>query len=144
MALSNVSRYTKVVIDWGLMSSDFDGVFRVVSQRPYKGKPEAGLAPGTTFTLQVVEDKAPPVIDKTTGKPKENNVFETFEATVVGQEYPAPFRKGDYVELDGFMPEASFYIDFNLILRFQAIQATSAPKGEPQEARGNLKLGSKE
>lgn len=141
MALTNTNRYTKVVIDWNLMNGDFGGVFRIVSQRPYKGKPEAGLAPGVTFTLQVVEDKAPPIIDKATGQPRENNVFETFEATVVGQEYPAPFRKGDYVELDGFMPEASFYIDFSLILRFQSIRATNSPN---QAAKGGLKLGGKE
>lgn len=144
MALNNVRRYTKVVIDWGQMNTDFGGAFRVVSQRAYKGKPEAGLASGVTFTLQVVEDKAPPVIDKGTGQPMENNVFETFEATVVGQKYPAPFRKGDYVELDGFMPEASFYIDFSLILRFQSIKATNSPKGDVQEPKGSLKLGIKE
>lgn len=144
MALNNTARYTKTVIDWELMNSELGGFFRVVSQRPYKGKPEAGLAPGVTFTLQVIEDKAPPIIDKATGHLKENNVFETFEATVVGQKYPASFRKGDYVELDGFMPEASFYIDFSLILRFQSIRATNAPKDETQEAKGGLKLGSKD
>lgn len=133
----NISKYTKTVIDWPTMNRDFGGVYRLVSQRPYKGKPEAGLAPGATVTLQVIEDKADPVIDKSTGKPKDDNVFETFEATIVGLSYPAPFEKGDYVALDGFMPEASYYIDFTPILRFQSLKAAAAPKpAQPQQGQG--------
>lgn len=133
----DVNRYIETVIHWDDMNNDFGGVYRLVSQRPYRGKAEAGLAPGVTVTLQVIEDKADPIVVKSTGKPKENNVFETFEATIVGLSYPVSFKKGDYVALDGFMPEASYYIDFTPILRFQALKAAAAPKPtQPQQVQG--------
>ncbi len=128
----NSWKYVETVVHGEKLNADFGGVYRLVSQRPYKGKPEAGLAAGITACLMVLEDHSEPTIDKATGKPKDNNVFETFEVTIPGLAYPAPFAKGDYVALDGFMPEASFSIDHNLILRFKTLRAASAPKSQGQ------------
>ena len=84
MAIQNGYRYVKSVIDGDKMLNDFANQFRFVSQKPYKGNSEKGLAAGTTVTLQIIRDDSAPIIDKTTGKPKDNNVFETFDATIVG------------------------------------------------------------
>lgn len=121
------NRYVKNIVLGDKLLSDLGNCFRVVSQRLYKGKPEANLAAGTVFTLQITQDNSDPIVDKKTGLVKDNNVFETIEVTVVGCEYPAPFQKGDYVSLGGFVEDASYYIDYNLILRFREIKKIAPP-----------------
>ena len=117
----SVSPYIRTVIDWDSMNRDWGGSYILVSQRPYRGKPEAGLAPGATVTLQIMQDAHDHGVDKA-GRPRDNNALETFSATIVGCTYPLPLQKGDKVKLGGFMPDASYFIDFSLILRFSSIE----------------------
>ena len=117
----NASPYVKTLIDWAGMDKDWGHTYMLVSQRPYKGKPEAGLAPGATVTLPIMQDAHDYGVDKS-GRPRDNNALETFSVTIVGCSYPLPFTKGDKVKLDGFMPDASYYIDYSLILRFSSIE----------------------
>ena len=105
----NISPYVRTVIDWEAMDKDWGQQYLYVSQRPYKGKPEAGLAPGATVTLQILTDAHDHGTDRT-GRPRDNNALETFSVTVVGCSYPLPLSKGDRVQLGGFIAEASFYI----------------------------------
>lgn len=113
-------KYVRQVIDANKMIADFGNTFMVVSGKPFKGKPESGLAAGTTFTLQVMKDDSAPTYDKE-GKLQDNNLYESFEVTIPGLAYPTDFKKGDKVRLGNFMPEVSYYIDFKLILRFDGI-----------------------
>lgn len=122
----NASPYIKTLIDWEGMDKDWGGSYTFVSQRPYKGKPEAGLAPGATVTLQIMQDAHDHGVDKS-GRPRDNNTLETFSATVVGCTYPLPFNKGDMVKLGSFMSDASYYIDYSLILRFSSIEKAQQP-----------------
>lgn len=122
----NVTPYIHTVIDWDSMARDWGGSYIFVSQRPYKGKPEAGLAPGATVTLQIMQDAHDHGVDKS-GRPKDNNALETFSATIVGCPYPLPFAKGDKVKLSGFLSDASYYIDYSLILRFSSIEKMQQP-----------------
>ncbi len=122
----NASPYVKTLIDWAGMDKDWGHTYMLVSQRPYKGKPEAGLAPGATVTLQIMQDAHDYGVDKS-GRPRDNNALETFSVTIVGCSYPLPFTKGDKVKLDGFMPDASYYIDYSLILRFSHIEKVQQP-----------------
>lgn len=119
--LRNVNRYVVTSINITQFLTDFDNRFKVVSQRSYKGKPQKGLGHGVTMTLQVLEDHAPPILNKDTGEPIENNVLENFNVTFIG-DLPVVLKKGDIITIDskGFLPEVSYYIDFNLILRFRA------------------------
>ena len=66
----NASPYIKTLIDWEGMDKDWGGSFIFVSQRPYKGKPEAGLGPGTTVTLQIMQDAHDHGVDKA-GRPRD-------------------------------------------------------------------------
>ena len=116
-----VSPYVRTVIDWAAMDKDWGGSYIFVSQRPYKGKAEASLAPGATVTLQIMQDAHDHGVDKA-GRQRDNNTLEVFSATIVGCTYPLPFAKGDKVKLGGFMPDASYFIDFSLILRFSSIE----------------------
>ena len=117
----SVSPYVRTVIDWTAMDKDWGGSYTFVSQRPYIGKAEASLAPGATVTLQIMQDAHDHGVDKA-GRQRDNNALEVFSATIVGCTYPLPFAKGDKVKLGGFMPDASYFIDFSLILRFSSIE----------------------
>lgn len=129
------SKYVRTVIDVEQMLKDFDNVFLVVSTRSYQGKPEQNLAPGATFTLQVLKDMSEVQIDKKTNLPIENNLMEQFQVTIPGLPYPSDIKKGDYVRLGKFMPEVSYYINFNLILRFGEIVKVQPNK--PQSGGAN-------
>ena len=124
----NISPYVRTVIAWEAMDKDWGQQYLYVSQRPYKGKPEAGLAPGATVTLQILTDAHDHGTDKT-GRPRDNNALETFSVTVVGCSYPLPLSKGDRVQLEGFIAEASYYIDYSPILRFQKIEKVQLQQG---------------
>ena len=131
-----VSPYVRTVIDWTAMDKDWGGSYTFVSQRPYKGKPEAGLAPGATVTLQIMQDAHDHGVDKS-GRQRDNNTLEVFTATIVGCTYPLPFGKGDKVKLGGFLPDASYYIDFSLILRFSSIEKVQTPaQAAPATSKG--------
>ena len=116
------NRYVETVIHADELLNDVGRGLRFVSQKPYPGKPEANLAAGATVTLQITEDNSSPIVDEKTGRTKDNNVLETFDATIVGVAYPLDIQKGDIVELGDFIPEASYFIKFNLILRFRSIR----------------------
>ena len=122
----NVTPYIHTVIDWDSMARDWGGSFTFVSQSPYRGKPEAGLAAGATVTLQINNDTHDHGVD-TSGRKRDNNALETFMATVIGCNYPLPFVKGDKVTLGGFRPDASYYINYSLILRFSSIEKAQQP-----------------
>jgi len=121
MGIQNGYRYTRTVVDGVRMLNDFDNRFRFVSQKPFKAKPEKGLEAGTTVTLQILADKSAPIHDKD-GRVKENNVFQTFDAMIVGAKYPLPLVKGDFVTLGDFMQDESYFIDFDFVLRFRTIK----------------------
>lgn len=122
----NVTPYIHTVIDWDSMARDWGGSFTFVSQSPYRCKPEAGLAAGATVTLQINNDTHDHGVDKS-GRKRDNNALETFMATVIGCNYPLPFVKGDKVTLGGFRPDASYYINYSLILRFSSIEKAQQP-----------------
>ena len=111
----NASPYIKTLIDWEGMDKDWGGSYTFVNQVVYKGKPESGLAPGATVTLQILQDAHDHGTDKA-GRKRNNNALETFTATIVGCTYPLPFVKGDKVKLDGFLPESSYYINYSLMM----------------------------
>lgn len=128
------SKYVHQVIDAQQMLTDFGNTFMVVSSKPFKGKPEKGLAAGSSFTLQVMKDDSAPRYDKD-GQLKDNNLFESFDVTIPGLAYPSDIRKGDKVRLGNFMSEVSYYIDFKLILRFDGISKLQS-KPSTQSAGG--------
>ena len=72
----NASPYIRTIIDWNGMDKDWGHAYMLVSQRPYKGKPGAGLAPGATVTLQIMQDAHDHGVDKA-GRPRDNNALET-------------------------------------------------------------------
>lgn len=126
MPIQNAYRYSVTKINIDQFFRDTLNEYLVVSQRPYRGKTDLDgkiiIEPGANITLQVITDISEPVIDKKTGEIKENNELETFEVTIEGCQYPLPLKKGDKVSLGDFDEENSYYINYNLILRFRKIK----------------------
>ncbi|RGF29097.1 hypothetical protein DW106_05525 [Ruminococcus sp. AM09-18-1] len=124
--LNNGYRYVKNIIEIEKFLKDTGNRYMLISQRHFKGKfsenGECEIPEGTTLGLQILEDHSEPVIDKLTGEEKPDNTLETFEVTVVGSQYPLPIKKGSKVRLYNFMPEFSYYINFNFILRFGKVE----------------------
>lgn len=126
MPIQNAYRYSVTKINIDQFFRDTLNEYLVVSQRPYRGKTDLDgkiiIEPGANITLQIIRDISEPIIDKKTGEIKENNELETFEVTIEGCQYPLPLKKGDKVSLGDFDEENSYYINFNLILRFRKIK----------------------
>ena len=118
-------RYIKQLIDVQKLLDDFDNRFLLVSQRKYNGKIVDGkvITPeGVSVTVQILTDRSDPVVNKNTGKIMDDNKFETFDVTILGASYPLPLKKGDIVSFHDFESDSSYYVDFNLILRFKGIE----------------------
>lgn len=129
--IHNSNSFVKIVIDGNAIADKLLHNSRLVGQRPYKGKPESGIKPGATVTLQITVDSSGGYVDRSTGEICDNTM-ETIDVTIVDCDFPLPLKKGDYCDVSGFLPECSYYIDHNLILRYSSIRKAtpSAPTRE--------------
>ena len=126
MALINTWFFTKTVIDWEIIAKATHNQFRVASVRPYVDK--KGLLPdGYTLTLTVLQDDFDYGVDKS-GVPRENNVYQNFDVTVLTRKHDV--KKGDIVRLLDFVPDHSFAINFDMILRFKNLEIIQKPAAQ--------------
>lgn len=104
------------------LKKSFGNDFIFVTSRPYIDK--KGILPnGFTATLQVVHDSNDYGVDSRTGKPRDNNVFQTFDVTILDGTDGTQFQKGQHVRLGKFRGDISFEINFELILRYESMEA---------------------
>lgn len=128
MALINTWFFTKLVIDWDMIAKATKNQYRVVSVRPYKDK--KGILPdGYTLTLTVLKDDFDYGVDKE-GKPRENNQYQNFDATVLNRK--RDIKKGDIVRLLDFDSDNSYAINFDMHLRFHDCEIL-----QPQGVKAN-------
>lgn len=128
--MKNINKFVKTVIDMDTFLKNTGNKYKVVSQNPFMDNSGKAGSKGTTFTLLILEDSTDYGIDKRTGIQKDNNVFETFDVTILdGTTRHITLKKGDLVSLEGFIPELSYAIDFNLILRFRTIRKINLREG---------------
>ncbi len=124
--INNGHRYTRTVIEIEKFLEDTSNRYMLISQRPFRGKYDTDgnceIPEGVTVGLQILEDHSAPVIDRNTGEIKQDNKYETFDATIVGVQYPLPIKKGSKVRLYDFLSEYSYYINYNFILRFGGLE----------------------
>lgn len=123
MALTNSWYFVKNIVDGQKMLDCFENKFRLVAQRPYEDK-KGVLPSGVTVTLMVLKDSADYGVDKKTGRERDNNIYQTFDATILNgtQELPSEFTKGKIVRLVNFREDCSYSIGFDLLLRFDDIE----------------------
>lgn len=102
--------------------------YQLVSQKSYLSKknPEDK---GVTLTLLITHDDMDYGVDKN-GRKRDNNVLNTFEVTILNGQTEVPFKKGDKVSLVDFIPEKSYVIGFDLLLRFRDIRKAGDSNGK--------------
>lgn len=120
--LKNTFIFTKTIFDAEAFLEGTGNQFRFVSQRPYLDKNGKCGIQGTTVTLLVTQDTTNYGIDKQTGKQRESNELETFDATILNGETHLNLNKGDIVSLVDYDPDHSYVMGFELILRFKDIE----------------------
>ena len=101
-------------------------LYQFVSQKPFRSKknPEEK---GVTATLLIIHDDKDYGVDKQ-GKKRDNNVLQTFDVTILNGETTLPLKKGEKVSLGNFLPEKSYVIGFDLILRYDSIKRVGDAK----------------
>lgn len=115
MSLVNIFKFTENKIKWNEIEKATHNQYRVVSVRPFTDK--KGMLPeGYNLTLMVLKDDYDYGCDKN-GVPRENNVFQNFDVTVLSRKSKP--KKGDMIRLQGFDDEHSYVIGFDLLLRFK-------------------------
>lgn len=117
--MKNAFRFTKTVIRADVFLKNTENRYMVVAQAPYLDKKAKIGSVGTILTLMITKDSTDYGIDKNTQRPRENNVYETFDVTILNGKTHLDVQKGDFVALDGFDEDHSYFIDNNLILRFK-------------------------
>ena len=120
MAIQNSWVYTQTRFDAEKFLKATRNIFMFVSAKPYQSKknPEDK---GTTATLSIIHDDMDYGVDKN-GRRRDNNVLNTFDVTILNGKSEVPFKKGDKVSLAGFIPEKSYVIGFDVLLRFRDIK----------------------
>ena len=120
--------YTHTSFDAEAFLKATGNAFLLVSQKPYQSKknPEDK---GTTLTLSILHDSMDYGVDKN-GHKRDNNVLNTFDATILNGQSEVPFKKGEKVSLAGFIAEKSYVIGFDVLLRFREVRKAGEPNGK--------------
>lgn len=121
MPIANAWKFTETKFKANEFLTSTGNIFRLVSQRPYGSKKEPDEK-GVTLTLLITQDETDYGSDKKTGLPRDNNVLNTFDVTILNGKDRISVQKGEYVRLIDFIHEKSFIIGFDLILRFKDVE----------------------
>lgn len=120
MAIQNSWVYTQTLFKAEEFKKNTRNEYQFVSQRPYESKKDANEK-GVSVTLLIIHDDHDYGKDKN-GNKRDTNVLNTFDVTIMNGETSLPFKKGDKVSLGQLLPDKSFIIGFDLILRFDSIR----------------------
>lgn len=121
--------YTQTRFDAETFLKATGNVFQFVSAKPYQSKKDPEDK-GSILTLLITHDSMDYGIDKKTGRKRDNNVLNTFDVTIINGKSEVPFKKGDKVSLVGFIPEKSFVIGFDVLLRFRDVRKAGDTNGQ--------------
>lgn len=117
--IKNIGKYTQTIFKADVFAKATGNHYRVVSQAPYLDKKGKAGIQGTMLTLMVIEDSMDYGVDKNTGLPRDNNVMETFDVTILNGQTHLDLKKGDEIALKDYDPEHSYVMDYSLILRYK-------------------------
>lgn len=120
MSIQNSWVYTQTRFDAEKFLKATQNIFLFVSAKPYQSK-KAPEDKGATLTLSILHDSMDYGVDKN-GAKRDNNVLNTFDVTILNGKSEVPFKKGEKVSLVGFIPEKSYVIGFDLLLRFSDVK----------------------
>lgn len=117
--MKNTFRFTKTIFMYELFALVTGNEYRVVSQAPYLDKKGTCGCQGTTLTLMILHDSMDYGVDKNTGAKRDNNIFETFDVTILNGQTHLDLQKGDLIALKDYDPDHSYVMNFDLILRYK-------------------------
>lgn len=123
MSIQNGHRFTGQIIKWEQMNDAFGGKYRVLAKKPYSDA-KGRYPDGWTLTLQIGQDSFDYGTDKS-GNRVYDNTGQTFDATVFDRAAGENIDRDDVVELEGFREDASYYINYSFILRFDSVRKVS-------------------
>ncbi|SDR14534.1 hypothetical protein [Virgibacillus salinus] len=127
MPIANAWVFTETNFKSDEFLTNTHNLYRLVSQRPYTSKKDPNES-GVTLTLSITKDETEYGVDKKSGLKRDNNVLNTFDVTVLNNKASIDVKKGEYVKLINFVPEKSFVIEFDLILRFEDVEKVNVNK----------------
>lgn len=128
MPIQNSWVYTQTQFNAEKFLRTTENEFLLVSAKPYQSK-KTPEDKGVTLTLSIIHDSMDYGVDKD-GRKRDNNVLNTFDVTILNGQAEVPFQKGDKVSLIGFMPEKSYVIGFDLLLRFKDVKKAGDSNGK--------------
>lgn len=126
MPIQNPWVYTRTLFEVDKFLKATGNIYQLVSQRPFSSKKNPDEK-GVLVTLLITHDEADYGVDKN-GNKRDNNVLNTFDVTILCGETSLPIRKGEKVSLGNYLPDKSYVIGFDLILRFDSIRKVSDAK----------------
>lgn len=126
----NSTGYVKTLFDAEAFLRDTENQYRLVSQRPFTDSNGKVGRKGTVATLMIMHDHADHGVDKATGRRRDNNVFQTFDVTILTGETILPVEKGEIISLTGYRPDCSYVIDYSVILRFDGYEKAETKEGK--------------
>lgn len=127
--MNNQSKFAVTVIKNDLLEKITGNRYRVLATKPYAGKGD--LPPGVTVDLLIQEDNAPEGfygVKEDGITPREGVLFQNMRVTIANGEPAktlANLKVGDEIRLLDFDQDHSYYIDFNLILRYRNYEKIS-------------------
>lgn len=128
MPIQNPWVYTQTQFNTKKFLEAMRNEFQLVSQKPYQSKKNPDDK-GTTLTLLITHDSTDYGVDKN-GRRRDNNVLNTFDVTILNGQSEVPFKKGEKLSLIGFIPEKSYVIGFDLLLRFKDVKKVGDSNGK--------------
>lgn len=126
MPIQNAWVYARTIFDDEEFRRVTRNLYQFVSQKPFRSKKNPDEK-GVTATLLIIHDDKDYGVDKQ-GKKRDNNVLQTFDVTILNGETTLPLKKGEKVSLGNFLPEKSYVIGFDLILRYDSIKRVGDAK----------------
>lgn len=136
--MNNTHVFAKTVIDSDLLAKVTGNHYRVLSVNPYPGKGD--LPEGVTVNALILEDTAPDGFYgvKSDGiTPREGVIYQNISFTLLtGSTAKAmkDIHAGDEIAVYDFDEAHSYYIDFNLILRYRRYKKVS-PEGKNDDSQ---------
>ncbi|WP_281512697.1 hypothetical protein [Mammaliicoccus vitulinus] len=127
MALNHSWAFTETQFNSTKFLENTGNIYRLVSQKPYTSKKNPDDV-GVTLTLQITKDSTDYGADKKTGIKRDNNTLNSFDVLILNKKDRIEISKGEHLKLIGFIPEKSFVIGFDIILRFEDVEKVHVQK----------------
>lgn len=135
--MNNCNKFVKTEIMDQELAKITGNVYRVLSVNAYKGKDD--VPEGVNVTALVLHDNAPEGYygTKKDGTPREGIVYQNINFTLLTgdtRKTMQDLHAGDMISVFDIDQEHSYYIDFDLILRFKRYEKINNKAGKENPA----------